>query len=35
VGGSGSSTGKGVFSSSSSAIDSTGKVSYSAHAGKV
>nr|CAD7433831.1 unnamed protein product [Timema monikensis] len=35
VGGSGTSTGKGVFSSSSSAIDSTGKIAYSAHAGKL
>jgi len=35
VGGSGTSTGKGVYSSSSSSMDSTGKVTYSAHAGKI
>jgi hypothetical protein len=35
VGGSGTSTGKGVYSSSSSSIDSTGKVTYSANAGRI
>jgi len=35
AGGSGTSIGKGVYSSSSSSMDSTGKVTYSAHAGKI
>lgn len=35
VGGSGTSTGKGVYSSSSSSMDSTGKITYSAHAGRI